>query len=153
MDGARAEMETNYFGSLAMARAFAPVIAANGGGAIVNVASILSHAPIPGAGTYSASKAAVWSMTQAMRAELAPRGVRVLAVLPAFIDTDMTAGRDGPKMSAEAVAAELVAGLRGEAEEIYPGRAAELVRNFYADPKGYERTLAAGPAAEREAAR
>ncbi|RAI01877.1 short-chain dehydrogenase [Acuticoccus sediminis] len=148
LDGARAEMETNYFGSLAMARAFAPLIAANGGGAIVNVASILSHAPIPQAGTYSASKAAVLSMTQAMRAELAPRGVRVLAVLPAYIETDMTAGLTANKISPAAVADALVAGLRGDAEDIYPGEAAEFVRNFYADPKGYERTLANGAGAE-----
>ncbi|WGF90393.1 SDR family oxidoreductase [Marinivivus vitaminiproducens] len=153
--GARAEMEVNYFGSLAMARAFAPVIERNGGGAIVNVASILAHVPIPGAGTYSASKAAALSMTQAMRAELAPRGIRVIGLLPAFVDTDMAAGHSGIKLSPEAVAADLLDALRGDTEDIYPGRARELVQAFYVDPKGYERQLANIPApshATRQAA-
>ncbi len=106
------------------------------------MASILSHAPIPQAGTYSASKAAALSASLSMRAELAPQGIRVLTVLPGFIETDMTAGNDVPKITPEAVAVDILSGLRGDAEEIYPGVAADLARAFYADPKAHERALA-----------
>ncbi len=142
LDGARLEFETNFFGSLSMARAFAPVIAENGGGAIVNVGSILSHAPISLAGTYSASKAAVLSMTQSLRAELAPKGIRVLSLLPAFVDTDMAAGIDQAKMHPADVAASLLEGLRSTAEDVYPGPAAQFAASFRDGLKAFERQLA-----------
>jgi NAD(P)-dependent dehydrogenase (short-subunit alcohol dehydrogenase family) len=103
-DGARLEMETNYFGTLAMCRAFAPVLAANGGGAIVNMLSVVSWFTNPVNGTYSASKAAAWAMTNGIRIELARQGTLVVGVHSGFIETDMAAGIDAPKISPEEVA-------------------------------------------------
>ncbi len=98
-DGARAEMETNYFGTLAMCRAFAPVLGANGGGALVNMLSVLSFISFPQIGSYSASKAAAWSLTNGVRLELAAQGTLVVGVHAGFIDTDMAARIDEPKIS------------------------------------------------------
>jgi NAD(P)-dependent dehydrogenase (short-subunit alcohol dehydrogenase family) len=103
-DGARLEMETNYFGTLSMCRAFAPVLAANGGGVIVNMLSIVSFFTNPFNGSYGASKAAEWSLTNGVRIELARQGTLVVGVHAGFIDTDMTAGLDVPKISPESVA-------------------------------------------------
>jgi NAD(P)-dependent dehydrogenase (short-subunit alcohol dehydrogenase family) len=103
MDGARLEMETNYFGTLAMCRAFAPVLAANGGGALVNVLSVVSWFTNPVNGTYGASKAAEWALTNGIRIELARHGTLVVGVHASFIDTDMAAGLDSPKISPASV--------------------------------------------------
>lgn len=89
MDDVRLEMETHYFGTLSVTRAFAPIIEANGGGAILNVLSVLSWAHVPAFGAYSAAKAAGWAMTDAIRQELAPRGVHVAALHVGYMDTDM----------------------------------------------------------------
>jgi NAD(P)-dependent dehydrogenase (short-subunit alcohol dehydrogenase family) len=89
MDDIRMEMETHYFGTLQVTRAFAPVIDANGGGAILNVLSILSWAHAPAYGAYAAAKAAGWAMTDALREELAPRGIHVAALHVGYMDTDM----------------------------------------------------------------
>jgi NAD(P)-dependent dehydrogenase (short-subunit alcohol dehydrogenase family) len=104
MDGARLEMETNYFGTLRMCRTFAPVLAANGGGTIVNMLSIVSFFTNPFNGTYGASKAAEWSLTNGVRIELAHQGTLVVAVHAGFIDTDMAADIDAQKISPESVA-------------------------------------------------
>ena len=104
LDGARAEMETNYFGTLRMCRAFAPVLAANGGGAIVNMLSITSFYTNPFDASYGASKAAAWSLTNGIRLELHHQGTLVVAVHAGFIDTDMAALVDAPKISPESVA-------------------------------------------------
>ncbi|MEU7872378.1 SDR family oxidoreductase [Dactylosporangium sp. NPDC049140] len=85
----RREMETNFFGALNMTRAFAPVIAANGGGAVLNVLSVLSWAHYPNYGGYSAAKAAAWAMTNVTRQELAPSGIDVTALHVGYMDTDM----------------------------------------------------------------
>ncbi|MGH3189255.1 MAG: SDR family oxidoreductase [Streptosporangiaceae bacterium] len=102
-DAARAEMETNYFGTLHMCRAFAPVLAANGGGAIVNMLSITSFYTNPFNSSYGASKAAAWSLTNGVRLELHHQGTLVVAVHAGFIDTDMAALVDLPKISPESV--------------------------------------------------
>ena len=104
VEAARAELETNYFGPLAMARAFAPALAANGGGAIVNVLSVLSWMSFPSEATYSASKAAAWSLTNGLRTELRGQGTRVVALHVAFMDTDMAAGVNVPKTAPSDVA-------------------------------------------------
>ena len=104
LDPARAEMETNYFGTLRMCRAFAPVLAASGGGAIVNMLSITSFYTNPFNASYGASKAAEWSLTNGVRLELHHQGTLVVAVHAGFIDTDMAALVDAPKISAESVA-------------------------------------------------
>ncbi|SEC69873.1 Short-chain dehydrogenase [Nocardioides exalbidus] len=95
----RREMDTNFFGPLQLTRAFAPVLAANGGGAILNVVSALSWFTVPGAGAYSASKAAAWMLSDSTRLELAPQGTHVVAVHMGLVDTDMAQGVDAPKIS------------------------------------------------------
>jgi NAD(P)-dependent dehydrogenase (short-subunit alcohol dehydrogenase family) len=104
LDAARAEMETNYFGTLSMCRAFAPVLAANGGGAIVNMLSVTSFYTNPFDASYGASKAAAWSMTNGVRLELHHQHTLVVAVHASFIDTDMAALADAPKDTPESVA-------------------------------------------------
>lgn len=104
MDPARLEMEINYFGTLSMCRAFAPVLAANGGGAVVNMLSVTSFYTNPLDASYGASKAAEWSLTNGIRIELAHQGTLVVAVHASFIDTDMAAGIAAPKISPESVA-------------------------------------------------
>jgi NAD(P)-dependent dehydrogenase (short-subunit alcohol dehydrogenase family) len=103
LDAARLEMETNYFGTLSMCRAFAPVLAA-GGGAIVNMMSVTSFYTSPLDPSYGASKAAELSLTNGIRMELSRQGTLVVAVHASFIDTDMAAGIDAPKISPESVA-------------------------------------------------
>ena len=104
LDAARLEMETNYFGTLSMCRAFAPVLAANDGGAIVNMLSITSFYTNPFNASYGASKAAAWSLTNGVRLELHHQGTLVVAVHAGFIDTDMAALVNAPKDSPESVA-------------------------------------------------
>jgi NAD(P)-dependent dehydrogenase (short-subunit alcohol dehydrogenase family) len=101
---ARLEMETNYFGTLSMCRAFAPVLAAAGGGAIVNMLSVTSFYTNPLDASYGASKAAEWSLTNGVRLELHHQGTLVVAVHASFIDTDMSALTDAPKVSPASVA-------------------------------------------------
>lgn len=97
LDRIRLEMETNYFGPLAVVRAFAPVLARNGGGAILNVLSALSWSPFQGANAYSASKAAAWMLTQGVRLELLDQGTLVTGLHMGFTDTAMVADYDVPK--------------------------------------------------------
>jgi NAD(P)-dependent dehydrogenase (short-subunit alcohol dehydrogenase family) len=106
LDAARLEMETNYFGTLSMCRAFAPVLAASGGGAIVNMLSVTSFYTNPLDASYGASKAAALSLTNGIRIELAPQQTLVIAVHASFIDTDMSKGLDVPKDSPESVVAQ-----------------------------------------------
>ncbi len=93
LDDVRLGMETHYFGTLQMIRAFAPVIERNadvaGGGAILDVLSVLSWLHPPTSGAYSAAKAAAWALTDAMRTELAPKGIHVAALHVGYMDTDM----------------------------------------------------------------
>ncbi|MFC0113952.1 SDR family oxidoreductase [Kibdelosporangium aridum] len=85
----RLEMESHYFGTLSAIRAFVPVIERNGGGALLNVHSILSWVHTLGSGSYNAAKAAAWAMSNPVRAQLAPRGISVTALYVGFMDTDM----------------------------------------------------------------
>lgn len=143
LDGAREEMDVNYFGLLQTSRAFAPVLAANAPAAIVNVLSILSLMGIPRSGTYSASKAAALAATRTIRAELRAKGVHVLGVMPGYVDTDMTAGLDGDKMTADEVVRESFAALERGDEEVYPGALATTIsRAFFTDYKALETQLA-----------
>jgi NAD(P)-dependent dehydrogenase (short-subunit alcohol dehydrogenase family) len=104
LDNARLEMETNYFGTLSMCRAFAPVLAASGGGVVVNMLSVTSFFNNPLDASYGASKSAEWSLTNGIRLELARQGTLVVGVHAGFIDTDMAAGIDAPKIGPESVA-------------------------------------------------
>src|ERR1700729_3189556 len=118
LDAARAEMETNYFGTLSMCRAFAPVLAANGGGAIVNMLSVTSFYTNPLNGSYGASKAAGWSLTNGVRLELHHQGTLVVAVHAGFIDTDMAALVNVPKLSPESVAEQVFAAVEAGQTEV-----------------------------------
>jgi 2-keto-3-deoxy-L-rhamnonate aldolase RhmA/NAD(P)-dependent dehydrogenase (short-subunit alcohol dehydrogenase family) len=136
---ARREMEVNYFGTLNMCRAFIPILKANGGGAIVNMVSILAHANLPLMGSLCASKAALLSLTQALRAELKAQGTHVMAVLPGAVNTDMTKGFDIPKIAAAYVASTLMDGLSLRQEEVYPGdMATSIVYGMLNNPKETE---------------
>src|SRR5437899_13011425 len=100
-----------------VARAFAPILGDNGGGALVNVLSVLSFISMPQGATYSASKAAAWSLTNALRIELRSQGTLVVAVQAGFIDTDMAAGVSGDKVSPESVADKIVTAVATGTEE------------------------------------
>jgi NAD(P)-dependent dehydrogenase (short-subunit alcohol dehydrogenase family) len=139
---AQAEMRVNYFGTLQMCRAFAPVLAHNGGGAIVNVLSILSRVSLPTVGSYSASKAAALSLTQGIRGELAGQGTMVIGVLPAFVDTAMASRVTMPKLPPKAVAEAILAALRDGIEDVYPGEAAAVAAALEKDGKAVERQFA-----------
>ncbi|MFD4139258.1 SDR family oxidoreductase [Streptomyces sp. NPDC058572] len=117
-DDARADLETNLFGTLSMSRAFAPVLGRNGGGALVNMLSVLSWLPLPQVGGYGVSKAAAWSMTNALREELRGQSTLVVAAHAAFIDTDMAADVDQPKTSPENVARHILDALGSGREEV-----------------------------------
>jgi NAD(P)-dependent dehydrogenase (short-subunit alcohol dehydrogenase family) len=143
LDNARAEIDVNYFGTLAMCRAFAPVLKRNGGGAIVNMASILGRVTLPMMGSLCASKAALLRMTQGVRAELAGQGTRVLAVLPGAVDTDMSRDFPPPKMAHADVVAAALDALDGGADDVYPGDMARGLRQgLLADPQAIERDFA-----------
>ncbi|WP_111768621.1 SDR family oxidoreductase [Nakamurella deserti] len=107
LDDIRREMETHFFGTLQVTRAFRPSLVARRG-AVVNVLSALSWFSMPGSGAYSAAKAAEWSMTNSLRLALAPDGVPVTALHVGYMDTDMTAGVDGPKSDPADVARALL---------------------------------------------
>jgi NAD(P)-dependent dehydrogenase (short-subunit alcohol dehydrogenase family) len=105
LEGARAELDVNYLGLVAMTQAFAPVLAAGGGGAFVNVLSVASWVGSPLLSTYAASKAAAWSFSNAARVELGRQGTQVVGVHVGFVDTDLTAALDVDKVEPAAVAA------------------------------------------------
>lgn len=104
LDRARAELEVNYLGLISTTQAFAPVLAANGGGAFVNLLSVVSWVAMPRLTTYSASKAAAWSYSNAARVELAASGTAVVGVHVGFVDTDLTATLPVEKIAPQAVA-------------------------------------------------
>jgi NAD(P)-dependent dehydrogenase (short-subunit alcohol dehydrogenase family) len=139
---AEREMRVNYFGTLNMCRAFAPIIKRRGGGAIVNLVSLLGRVPLPQVGSYAASKAALYSLTQSIRGELAGQRTLVIAVLPAFVDTDMGKTFGGPKLTAQEVAASVIDALHTETEDVYPGAAAGIAAELQRDPKAVERRFA-----------
>lgn len=117
LDDLREQLDTHLYGPLALAQAFAPSLKAHGGGAIVNILSVLSWISLPMTGSYSTSKAAAWAATNALRQELAAQGTQVLAVHAAYIDTDMASRIDGPKTDpAEVVRLTLAALQSGEVE-------------------------------------
>ena len=135
---ARSLLETNFFGTLALSRAFAPVLAANGGGAIVNVLSVLSWLNLPQAGAYGASKAAAWALTNGLRNELRAQGTRVVAVHAAFIDTDMARNVQAPKTAPAAVAAQVLGALeQGRDEVLADDITRNVKRGLGAEPASY----------------
>lgn len=136
---ARAEMETNFWGPVSVLRAFAPVLARNGGGAAVTILSALSWFVAPRTASYSASKAAGWSFTNAARAELRDQGTQVVAVHLGYMDTDMVAALDVPKIAPAEVASQTVDAILSGTDEVLadaPTRAAKLALS--GEPKGLE---------------
>lgn len=143
MSGARQEMEVNYFGTLAMCRAFAPVLAANGGGAIVNVLSAAALTNIPNMGGYGPSKTATRFLSAGVRAELADQGTQVSALIVGSVDTRMAAHVDGRKEQPIDIGRAGVTAIRKNIDEMDTDWMATSVRARIAmDPKGYERGLA-----------
>jgi len=139
-----ADFGVQVYGTLSVIKAFLPVLTnARGGATIVNVLSLAALAAVPTMGGYSASKAAAYSITLALRPELAKRSIRVLAALPGPIDTDMVKDIALPKTGAPDVASSIVAGiLRGD-EEIFPDPMAQQMGALWLrDPKSYERAFA-----------
>ncbi|WP_046300363.1 MULTISPECIES: SDR family oxidoreductase [unclassified Mycobacterium] len=108
--------DVNVFGPLRLARAFAPILAANGGGALVNMHSVLSW--MAGYGAYGASKAAAWSVTNSLRIELAAQHTQVVGIHAGLIDTDMVAELDAPKVTPGEVARRILDGVESGAVEV-----------------------------------
>jgi NAD(P)-dependent dehydrogenase (short-subunit alcohol dehydrogenase family) len=114
----RLEMDTHFFGTLAVTRAFAPQLAARDDSAVLNVLSALAWISFPGAGAYCAAKSAEWSLTNALRQQLAAQGTQVAALHVGYMDTDMAADVAAPKSDPAAVAAIALDGLEAGAVEI-----------------------------------
>ena len=137
-DAARAELETNFFGPLALSQAFAPILQKNGGGAIVNVLSVLSWLNLSAAATYSASKSAAWSLTNGLRHELRAQGTQVVGVHVGFMDTDMTRGVPGPKVNPLDVARQTLAALEaGQDEVLADALSRQVKQGLSAEPAVY----------------
>jgi NAD(P)-dependent dehydrogenase (short-subunit alcohol dehydrogenase family) len=142
MTAARDEFEVNVLGALSLTQSFAPLLA--GRAAVVNISSVAGLAAFPAVASYSASKAALHSVTQATRALLAPHGVHVAGVYPGPIDTDMARPFETVKTAPEAAAHAILDGLEDGREEIFPDPTArELGELFLHDPKALEQQFAA----------
>ncbi len=134
MENVRTEFETNVFGTIQVAQVMAPVLKANGGGAMIDVLSAASWLPL---GSYAATKAALWSVTNALRQELKPQGTQVIGVHPGPIDTDMVRGMDVPKDNPNDVA-------RAALKAIETGESEVLVGDF----SRYAKARLSGPVDE-----
>ena len=140
-DKIRAEIDTHYLGTLSVVRAFVPQLAASGGGTILNILSVLSWIGFPQVAAYAAAKSAEWSLTNSLRVQLAPDGIRVSGLYVGYMDTDMAAAVTGPKADpakiariavdgiedgryeivADDTSARVLAGLSGGVGALYPG--------------------------------
>lgn len=134
-DVARRQFETNFFGMLRMSRGFAPVLAANGGGALLNVLSIVSWMNGGQLAGYGASKSAAWSLTNALRHELAAQRTQVLALHMGFVDTDLTRGMEAPKTSPEEIVARALDGLEAGLDEVLADEVTKLVKAGLVAPR------------------
>jgi NAD(P)-dependent dehydrogenase (short-subunit alcohol dehydrogenase family) len=121
-------LETNFFGVLNVSQGFAPVLKANGGGALLNVLSVASWVNGGELAAYSASKSAAWSLTNALRHELAAQKTQVLGLHMAYVDTDLTRGFEVPKSSAETIVQRALDGLEAGADEVLADVLTEQVR-------------------------
>jgi NAD(P)-dependent dehydrogenase (short-subunit alcohol dehydrogenase family) len=134
----RAEFETNFFGPLTVARAFASTLGKNGGGAIVNVLSALSWVSMPTASTYCASKSAAWSLSNGLRHELRGQDTQVLSLHVGFMDTDMVRNVTAPKSKPEDVVAQTLAALEaGKAEVLADEVSRHIKQALSAEPGIY----------------
>jgi NAD(P)-dependent dehydrogenase (short-subunit alcohol dehydrogenase family) len=134
--GLRQELEVNYLGPVAVSRTFAPVLAANGGGALVNVLSVLSWLSLPRTGSYCAAKSALWSATNSLRLTLADQNTLVVAVHVGYMDTDMAAAVTSPKASPRAVAEAALDGVQAGRHEVLADDISRQVRAALSGPLG-----------------
>jgi len=142
LESALEEMNVNYLGALRMSRALAPAMIERGEGMIVNVATAFAKVNLPIVGTYCATKAALLSLGQALRAYLADTGMHVMTVMPTTIDTDMSKGADVPKMTTEFVANEILRHIREESIDPPIGEEAEgILSQLKSDPIELEKAL------------
>ena len=140
---AQEEVEVNYLGTLRMVRAFAPMMIEQKQGVIVNIGTAFAKVNLPLVGTYCATKAALLSLGQALRAYLSEHGVTVITVLPTTIDTDMSRGADIPKMGTEFVAGEILQALREEKHDPPIGDEARgVLDGLVKDAIGFEKMIA-----------
>ncbi|MDE2605926.1 MAG: SDR family oxidoreductase [Burkholderiales bacterium] len=138
LESARHQLETNFFGMLRMAQAFAPVLAAHGGGAMLNVLSIASWINRPLLGAYGATKSAAWALTNGLRHELRGQGTQVSALHMGFVDTDLTRGIEMPKSTPEAIVRAAFDGLEAGLDEILADEMTRQVkRSLSADQAAY----------------
>lgn len=127
--------ETNFFGMLNMSKAFAPVLKANGGGGLLNVLSVASWVNGGELAAYSASKSAAWSLTNALRHELAGQNTQVLSLHMAYVDTDLTRGLDVQKSSSEEIVRHALDGLEAGADEVLADALTQQVRQGLTAPR------------------
>lgn len=141
----RREMDTNFYGPLLMTRAFAPILGANGGGAVLNVISALSWFSVPGAGAYAASKAAAWMLTDSTRLELASQNTHVVGVHMGLVDTDMAKGVEAPKVDPIDLARAGLDAIESGAQEVLADDWAKFIKSgLPLDPKDrYEQIFGA----------
>jgi NAD(P)-dependent dehydrogenase (short-subunit alcohol dehydrogenase family) len=152
-DAVRREMDVNFFGPLEMSRAFAPVIAANGGGAIANVLSAGGIVAVPDMGGYSPSKFAARAASNCLRAELAPHGVQVTALIVGSVETRMSAHVKNQAQSqpVDIAKAGLWAVSRGIDEHDTDPHAIQVRAHLARDPKGLEQAMAKRVSTPRKA--
>ena len=144
VESLESDMRVNYFGTLNVARAFAPILLAQGGGAIASVSSIVGLASMAGIGGYCASKAALHSAIQAMRAELKSKNIAVFGIYPGPIDTDMAKEMQMDKTSPITTAENIYAGFAAGTEEIFPDPMSTQMGGVYVQsPKELETAFAA----------
>jgi NAD(P)-dependent dehydrogenase (short-subunit alcohol dehydrogenase family) len=129
-------METNVYGLLRVSGAFAPVLKANGGGALLNVLSVASWLSAPALAAYAVSKAAAWSATNGLRNELRAQGTQVLGLHVGFIDTDLTRGIDAPKLAPDFVAAQAFEALESGASEVAVGELTQQIKRGLSNEPG-----------------
>lgn len=139
----RQEFEVNFYGLLRVAKEFAQVMDNRGGGALVNVLTLLSLASMPGMAAYNASKAAAWSVHLSLRATLEAKNISLHGVFPGAIDTDMLAAVEMAKASPQDVAKEIIHGLQNDAEDIFPDAMSQQVYAAWCrDHKAVEKQFA-----------
>jgi NAD(P)-dependent dehydrogenase (short-subunit alcohol dehydrogenase family) len=124
----RRQFETNFFGMLRISRAFAPALAANGGGALINVLSVASWINGGQLSAYAASKSAAWSLTNSLRHELAAQGTQVTALHMAFVDTDLVRAINAPKTSPQEIVKRALDGLEAGLDEVLADERTQLVK-------------------------
>jgi NAD(P)-dependent dehydrogenase (short-subunit alcohol dehydrogenase family) len=128
-------LDTNFHGVLALSQAFAPILKANGGGALVNMLSALSWLTLPNSGAYSISKAAAWSLTNGLRDELRAQGTLVVAVHAGYIDTDMVANVSAPKTSPDLIAQRVVEAIAAGREEVLADETSQQIKAGLTAPR------------------